>query len=244
VKPRVPDRRRRSWAPLAAFAAGALGALACSPKPPLGQACDPADASFCTVWEFVCVSDGGSGVCSLPGEFASCDPSFGCAAPYGCHGPFPDVSPPYFCVATCAHTADCPDPDTICGSSIQPPGSFCMPDACGPGSAADGGSANGTAFFAPCDVEDTGDGTCVPYPYVDAGVFGVCQAGGPAADGGACETDRTGAAPLCQVGLGCAQPGAGPGSCAPLCNPVDGGPSCPSDQRCEVEPGFLAGLCR
>ncbi len=222
-----------------------LGAAACNPGPPLGQACDPADASFCTAWQFVCASDDGAGLCSLPGEFLPCDPHFGCASPYGCQGPFPTGLPDFFCFAPCHATADCADPDTICEAYGQPAGSFCVENDCGPGSALDGGSVNGTAFFAPCGVEDAGDGLCLPYAFGDAGSFGICEAAGPAVDGGVCETDRSAAAPLCEVGLGCAQDGTGPGSCAPICDPLDaGGPACPAGERCTIEPGFQAGLCR
>jgi hypothetical protein len=224
-----------------------LALLACSPQAPLGQLCDPVDASFCTVWMLACVLDAGSGRCETPGEFQPCAPALGCSGSrFQCVGPFPGPPPNYFCFQACTATPDCVDPDTACLASTDPTGSFCAPNDCGPGSGVDGGSSNGTAFFAPCDVLDAGDGTCIPYTYADAGTFGTCQAAGPAPDGGACDIDRQGSAPLCQVGFGCNQTSSStPGSCAPLCDSLDaGGPICASGTSCQPEPGFSAGVCQ
>jgi hypothetical protein len=224
----------------------ALAWVACSPKAPLGQVCDPADASFCTVWELACAVDGGVGRCEPPGEFQPCSPQLGCTgSQLRCSGPFAEAPPNYFCFQPCLATSDCTDPDAVCEVPGQPAGAFCVPSECGPGSGADGGSANGTVFFAPCDSLDAGDGTCIPYSFADAGTFGTCQGAGPAIDGGVCEVDRSGLAPLCEVGFGCAQPDpAAPGECAPLCDPFDaGGPRCPQGLVCEIETGFATGLC-
>lgn len=215
---------------------GALALLgACSPKAPLGLPCDPADASYCAVWQLVCAASDAGAVCARPGEFQPCDTVLGCAPPYGCQGPFPIAPPNFFCFATCRATTDCTDPGAVC-QTYQGIGTFCVENPCGPGSPADGG------FFQPCGVADAGDGTCLPFPFGDAGVFGSCQAGGPVGDGGACGVDRAGGA-LCAVGLGCAGSG-DTGVCVPLCDPLDaGGPVCAGTQRCVEEPGFNAGLC-
>ncbi len=193
-----------------------------------------------------CTLDGGVGHCEPPGEFQPCATQFGCSgSQLRCIGPFSGSPPNDFCYQPCELTTDCTDPDTICVPSGLPSGSICIPNECGPGSGTDGGSLNGTVFFAPCDSLDAGDGTCIPYFSEDAGPFGVCQGAGPVVDGGACEIDRSTVALLCQVGFGCNQPVPGsPGDCAPLCDPLDaGGPVCARTLSCEVEPGFSVGLC-
>jgi hypothetical protein len=195
------------------------------------------------VWQLDCTLDGGTGFCEPPGEFEPCSLQLGCTGnEIQCVGPFPGPPPNYFCFQACTATPDCLDPDTVCETSTEPAGSFCAPNDCGPGSAPDGGSSNGTAFFAPCDSSDAGDGTCIPYSYEDAGTFGTA---GAALDGGVCDVARSGSAPLCKVGFGCDLANSTTqGICTPLCDPLDaGGPVCPHGATCVQEPGFSAGLC-
>ncbi len=214
--------------------------------PPAGEPCDggPKDL-YCSVWLLACTlpPDGGPARCGPPGEFAACEKSLGCAAGLSCVGPFPGPPPNVVCLQGCARTADCRDPDDVCWATSF--GEECLPNGCGPGSAADGGSLNGTAFFAPCDAEDAGDGRCVPYSSAGA-IYGVCLASGATPDGGRCTTDRgaAGDGTLCAAGLGCAAPDGGGGICAPLCDP-DAGSPCGAGQRCrpDLDPGFLSGLC-
>jgi len=80
------------------------------------------------------------------------------------------------CQPTCATTADCPLPSTLCDTDAGQ----CTPAYCG--------DLDGGGFNSPCDLEDAGDGDCVAGAIVSiSGAYlGLCTESGTAATGADC----------------------------------------------------------
>jgi hypothetical protein len=188
----------------------------------LGQTCliqnnfDP-----CLIYGLVCRQSQVPGefgyVCQLPSEFEACFPQVGCsAADLECL----TVATP-ICVHTCQNNSSCPNLVTSCQTFGN--NEVCYFNICSP---------NPSGSFATCNSAATGDGTCIPNPYLG----GVCLGGGDAGAGDTCLDHRTPTSTpsdLCGVGQACLPLGdpAG-GHCALLCGTGDAGPLCPSPTFC------------
>ena len=221
--------------------------------PTIGQSCTPAQPDPCATSGLACDPQPGGTTyaCELPTEFQGCESSVGCASsalncldlPIGQGG-----ASLFLCVNPCSVTTDCPDLGTSC--SVSGGHSVCLTDLCGPGSSPDGGSANGTTYYATCNNAGTGDGSCLPFS-ISTGYEGVCAAGGfVAAGAGGCAVQRgQGGGGLCAPGAACIQniQGGAATLCVDVCaasapTEADGGPGCPTGQSC-LNVGALYGFC-
>ncbi len=181
----------------------------------LGTACAIAnDVDPCAPAGFVC--DPFYGVCRQPAQYEQCVPG----GP-ACQGisdtsvadlrciTFPDRGYAE-CLQACRETSDCVGITTACEGINGVQGTACF------------GNYGCTDYFASCDAEGFGDGTCVPVS-TSSGIQGRCQ---QAADdaGAACDehsTRQNGG--FCGRGDSCIA-----GLCTPLCNGGSGGPGCAS----------------
>jgi hypothetical protein len=205
--------------------------------PPVGLACTPpsSGADPCAAYGLACLTDGsGNTTCQLPQEFYSCLPGVGCASPLTCqaNGTQPDGGPALECIEPCSHSSDCFDPFATCQNGS------CFYVLCGPG------SSNGTDYYAPCNMDGTNDGTCLP---IAPGEPGYCMAGGSTAVGSDCTYDR-GSTPLCAVGSYCIYGNSTNGGvCMPLCEggvtATDGGPGCSAQDLCVGLSNSEFGVC-
>jgi hypothetical protein len=200
---------------------------------PLGQNCliqnsyDP-----CLIYGLVCRQSQVPGelgyVCQLPSEFEACFPQVGCsAADLQCLTVFTPM-----CVHTCQSNSTCPSLFTSCQTFGT--NQVCYFDQCNL-------SAGDT--FGTCDSTGTGDGTCVPNPYLG----GLCLGGGDAGAGDNCLDHRTpnsSPSDFCGFAQAClplGQPAGG--HCAPLCGEGDAGPFCPSPTFCVPSGQGAWGYC-
>jgi hypothetical protein len=191
--------------------------------------------------------DGGRtpiGACDSAGrtrEFDSCSSTQACQCPLGCVDDWAfDGS---VCEQPCVVSSDCENLGTVCA------GGFCGLNVCAQTPA--GARAPG-AYNAPCDVDATGDGTCLPTAALlpDGGLgasWGVCLQSGP---GGSCESSlvRHPWAPtdynsLCPQGSLCLTR-----SCWPVCDPTvadscDAGPCQPFRYVPNPHAGFCGPPC-
>jgi hypothetical protein len=191
-------------------------------NPTVGAACDVnAPSDQCASAGLACMpvlADAGF-VCQVPGEFYNCDPNVGCAPGLGCQQGI--------CLESCASTADCWDPLTVCAPFVNS-GNQCLLNQCE--------GADGFGLWQACGASspDARDGTCVPLD-ANAGPSG-CQQGGTVPIGGACQLDRADGGPgFCAVGLLCMVDAVGDdlGICLPACNGFGGeGPSCAGGSSC------------
>jgi hypothetical protein len=136
-----------------------------------------------------------------------------CGCPLGC-----DVSDsPSYCKYVCQRTADCANSGEYCfanGAATL----YCNINYC-------------NLFWAACNAESTGDGTCMPEPY---STQGVCFQAGSAGIGSSCDYSysRVDAGPLCVPGALCLPGTSGAGSCVTGCDPtLDAGP-CQANEAC------------
>ncbi len=228
---------------------GMTAGSACT-APAAGQT-DP-----CATAGLACMYTGGgtSGYqCELPTEFYPCLPAVGCAQgspPLTCSAITLPTGSENLCVVDCAASTGCPTPSTTCQSVSGQ--SVCWYDLCGPGSSPDGGTANGTVYYAPCNAQGSGDGVCLPVTS-GSGTVGICQQGGPLAAG------ATGCSPIRPAGGALATLCDGTSYCltsfsggtTSLCYPIcgaqapmaaDGGPGCGTGTGC-VGIGGDFGVC-
>lgn len=249
-----------------------------SSSPSCGPGQSPCDT--CAGFSLACSNlaapgDGGAiftGTCQLPVEFEGCSASVGCQqspVKYDCYY-FPaqgNQPASYTCLQPCSAPTDC---NTISNSCVKfskgDTTGHCYFNVCGPGSAAIVGTANGNAFYAPCNAAGTNDGTCLPFQFAPpVNIAGLCYAGGTAAAGSACTTDRPPASSgvttaLCAQGNACvaslcATTPTDQGFCEPECGAVatadagaatDAGPGCASADTCVgigALQGGLWGVC-
>ncbi len=170
--------------------------------------------------EFGGCADAGTTVCGS-GLTCTNDPAFGSWA----------------CEYTCSKTTDCPDLGTVCVNQA------CTLNACGAGTAPDGGSVNGS-YDNLCNAAATNDGTCMPVVDPDAGFlgFGICVQGGSSATtcsasaSTRCAAGASGSN-LCKAGLLCSSPSA---TCVQMCDPNGG--TCPGGVTCSAQNQYV-GIC-
>jgi hypothetical protein len=216
----------------------------------VGTTCDPlatTDTTCAPVGLFcqgVNISDGGViGSCVLPGDAMTCQTTVGCAPGMFCKsGVFGTGNA---CVQGCTQTSDCQDIRKNCVPAlISTTQAGCFYNACGPGSNSDGGSINGTDLYSPCNAQDAGDGTCVPFA-AGASAVGLCEQSGSTALNQPCALQRNDAGVgLCGVGAACIELNVSNSGnfmlftgCLPLCTTAapaapDGGPGCDSTATC------------
>ena len=201
-----------------------LGLSACPDNPPpSGPDAGPdAGVNQCSVdpdcpGGLTCDLSSGTGVCRLPREFEACEIDAGCANPTAVCADIPLLG--QACAMACQTTVDCADPITSCRPLPGSPTSLCLPTPC-----SDGG------LFAPCPVEQSADGFCIP-----GGLFtAVCLAGGTAPLDGGCSLARTSAdaADRCVPGDACTVSDGG-GVCFSLCGGArDAGQGCAGGTAC------------
>ncbi|MHB1843400.1 MAG: hypothetical protein ACYCWW_01020 [Deltaproteobacteria bacterium] len=210
----------------------------------VGTACNPnATTDSCAAAGYQCTpnASGSGGSCQVPGNTAPCTTAVGCQQPFTCTSiPF-QSGPQFLCVQPCTgSSASCLSPLMNC-QAISQTSKICFFDICGPGS----NPANGTAFYASCNAQGTGDGVCLPFLQQGGAAIGVCQQTGTAAAGASCGFARdAGTAALCGAADDCvpslSNAAATTGSCLPLCDATgqDAGPACSgSTQTCAAWQG-------
>jgi hypothetical protein len=205
----------------------------------------------CAALGLVCHGNFGVGSCGPPQELDPCDPDAGCAtSDLSCDLLFTS-SGIYLCLRSCNSTGDCVNPTTSCFNDVAAGGTICFYNVCGPDWPLPFPPLSGSSYYAPCNAQGAGDGTCLPVES-QLGTVGICLQGGPVTSGGACVEQRTdgGGDQLCASGTLCAAAN-GAYACNPICaasanGSLDGGgPSCASGSVCAnvLNASFDFGQC-
>jgi hypothetical protein len=197
----------------------------------------------------VCHGSLGIGTCGPPTELEGCQPNTGCAsADLACTELVPNTGV-FYCLRSCGGTGDCPLATTTCFDDVPAGVKFCFFDVCGPDWKLS--PVSGPSYYAPCNAQGTGDGTCLPVES-PLGTIGICLQGGPVTSGGACAWQRVdgGGDQLCTAGTICAAYDGGY-ACNPFCaassqGSLDGGgPYCTQGAVCAnvLNASFDFGQC-